>query len=76
MQDLQEEINYLSRQKTHPIASNFYNPRRSSIEPNIFFQATELSLLLQWCRAVGRIYGVPVSNVIKWMLQFLSILGQ
>lgn len=75
MQDLQEEINHLSHQKTHPIASEFYNPRRSSIEPNIFFQATELSLLLQWCRAVGRIYGVPVSNAIKWMLQFYLFLG-
>ena len=51
----------MQRQKPHPIAAQFYNPRRSSLEPNIFFEPT-LSLLLQWCRAVCAIYGVPVSK--------------
>ena len=60
-QELAEEVEYLQRQKPHPIAAQFYNPRRSSLEPNIFFEPT-LSLLLQWCRAVCAIYGVPVSK--------------
>ena len=60
-QELAEEVQYLQRQKPHPIAAQFYNPRRSSLEPNIFFEPT-LSLLLQWCRAVCAIYGVPVSK--------------
>ena len=59
--DLKEEIAYLSTRKPHPIASEYYNPRRSSIEPSLFFQASELSVLLEWCRAVGKLYGVPVS---------------
>ena len=59
-QELSEEVAYLERQLPHPIATQFYNPRRSSLEPNIFFEPT-LSLLLQWCRAICTIYGVPVS---------------
>ena len=59
-EELREEVCLLQQQRPHPIASHYCNPRRSSLEPNIFFEPT-LSLLLQWCRAVCAIYGVPVS---------------
>uniref|UniRef100_A0A1X7V6E3 Calponin-homology (CH) domain-containing protein n=2 Tax=Amphimedon queenslandica TaxID=400682 RepID=A0A1X7V6E3_AMPQE len=60
--DLKEEIAYLSTRKPHPIAAEYYNPRHSSIEPSLFFTAPELNVLLEWCRAVGKLYGVPINN--------------
>lgn len=61
--ELCEEVEVLERQKPHPIAALYCNPRRSSLEPNIFFNEPTLSLLLRWCRAVCAIYGVPVSLI-------------
>lgn len=61
-QELHDEVAHLSRLPLHPISHSVYNPRRSSLEANLFFQSTSLSLLLDWCRAIGRIYGVPVSH--------------
>ena len=60
-EELQEEIAYLKTLPLHPVALTCYNPRRSSLEANYFFQSPSLSLLMEWCAAIGRIYGVPVS---------------
>ena len=62
--ELKDEIASLQHQKPHPIASQFNNRRRSSVEPNMFFRSSELSLLLQWCRAVCGLYGVPVRTTV------------
>ena len=61
-QELHDEIAHLRHLPPHPISHSVYNPRRSSLEANLFFQSTSLSLLLDWCRAIGRIYGIPVSH--------------
>ena len=61
MSELKEEIAVLERQRPHPLSHHF-NIRRSSLEPVIFPDPT-LSLLLQWCRAVGNIYGVQVRGL-------------
>ena len=57
--ELKEEIAILERQQPHPLSHCLNTGRRSSLEPVIFPDPT-LSLLLQWCRAVGNIYGVQV----------------
>ena len=59
--ELREEIAVLGRQQPHPLSLQFNTGRRSSLEPVIFPDPT-LSLLLQWCRAVGTLYGVSVSR--------------
>ena len=60
--ELQEEIAYLKKLPPHPIALTSYNPRRSSLEANYFFQSPSLSLLMEWCASIGKLYGVPVSE--------------
>ncbi len=65
--ELEEEIAFLDAQPPHPLAAQHYNLRRSSLEPSIFFDPT-LSLLLRWCRAVSRIYGVPVGGAKSYIV--------
>ncbi len=57
---LQREIACLSRTKPHSTVSTI---TQQQVEPDLFFQSTELSLLLQWCREVGRLYGLQVSAI-------------
>lgn len=52
----------MKKLKRHPISDRYYKSRRSSVEPSIFFESPALSLLLQWCREVCAVYGVPVNN--------------
>ena len=57
--ELKEEITVLEKQQPRALSYQF-NTRRVSLEPIIFTDLT-LSLLLQWCRAIGNLYGVQVS---------------
>ncbi|KAL5489025.1 hypothetical protein EMCRGX_G018068 [Ephydatia muelleri] len=59
-EDLKEEIDHLEKQKrVYGICNR--STDELALEPNMFFEPT-LSLLLQWCKAVCVLYGVPVNN--------------
>lgn len=59
-EDLKEEIDHLEKQKrVYGICNR--STDELALEPNMFFEPT-LSLLLQWCKAVCVLYGVPVSG--------------
>ena len=58
-EDLKEEIAHVVKQR-HVYGIHSQSADQLALEPNMFFEPT-LSLLLQWCKAVCALYGVPVS---------------
>lgn len=69
-EDLKEEIAHLEKQRrVYGIHSQIAD--QLSLEPNMFFEPT-LSLLLQWCKAVCGLYGVPVREMLHVLVIFCT----
>ncbi len=59
---LKDEIAVLKKLPRLEEVNQQFKSRRSSFEPNYFFESSKLSRLLEWCREVCAIYGISVHN--------------